>query len=203
MNSKFLLSFLFFSPLISAAADLPLCIDNEVQIKEIQSVMRDNFKNSKKYDGFKKALAASSDVELIARLTYAETLAAKCSDNSSTMAPAIAATIKNRIRIRNGNVRSVIFEKDQFASSLNNYDGSLFREFLCPKNLDVWKMSAVAVQKELAGFPPMAVHYYLYKHSARFKPPGWAEGAQSYSRVGVGSVELDECIKFFKNPKWK
>src|SRR5262245_55554670 len=112
--------------------NLPGCVDSPSDLETIVQAMKSNSKTSHKYDGYKKVFGGASDSELLARLAYAETLAANCPSENAKVAPIVTAVIKNRVTIRKNDVASVVFERDQFASSLNNYSESRSKEFLCP-----------------------------------------------------------------------
>lgn len=183
-------------------SNLPLCIEDEAEIEKILASMKANPKTDFKYDGYKKALASVSDRELVARLIYSETLAANCDDKVSKILPLIAETIGNRVRLRNGDIKSVVYQRDQFASSLNNYTESHLRHFLCPKNATTWKQSVAATKPALENasrvLPSDTVNYYLYQHSTRFTPPNW-----KLKEASVNQGEFKECIRFFRSPSWK
>jgi hypothetical protein len=66
------------------------------------------------------------ELELVARLVYAETLAANCPDKNQELSEGIAAVILNRVRAfeekgKDDAYRRVVFGKMQFASSLHFY----------------------------------------------------------------------------------
>jgi hypothetical protein len=188
---------------------LPSCISGP-ELETILEEMRKHPRSPKKYDGYRRALAGDTDDELLARLAYAETLAAGCSERQSAIAPRIVEAIGNRVRIRGGDVKSVVFERDQFASSLNNYRESRFRDFLCPKDEELWRQvlqeSSSRSDKEYAAdqMPGDSVHYYFFQHSGRFTPPAWAEGPKAYPEARFpGSLELRACVRFFRNSSWR
>ncbi len=184
---------------------LPLCIDDETEIAKIQAVMKSNSKNDFKYDGFKRALSGISDQELATRLVYSETLAGTCEEKNAQIAPLIAEVVGNRIRTRRGDIKSVVYQRDQFASSLNNYAESHLREFLCPKNATMWKQALAAtkigLESDKRQLPSDTVNYYLYKHSSRFTPPNWKLPEATVATAG--KAELASCIRFFRNANWR
>lgn len=182
---------------------LPHCIDDKATIDAIQSSVQANRKTSFKYKGYREALHSDSDVELLARLAYSETLAANCPTLTGTIAPGIVNTIYNRVRIKNGNVKAVVFQRDQFASSLNVYSESRYRDFLCPKNLSLWNQVLTEATRSLAGRSSQlskdTVNYFLFKHSAKWTKPPWTfDEDQSQS-----TPESQKCIRFFHVPGWK
>lgn len=194
--------------LLASQARLPICVNAPDQIREIEASLKKDpvTKRNKpqKYGATIAALAASSDSELLARLIYAETRAAHCPELQDEVAMAIQQVIKNRIAKREGKTanatKSVVFEIDQFASSLNKYEESQWREFLCPSDPVLWAKAVKLAQPEASnssGLPSDAHNYYLYKHAGRFSPPRWAQGE------GVkfaGSTKLSSCIKVFRLP---
>lgn len=209
--SKFLLFLLSFHATSFAASDtavassaLPKCFKAENQIAEIRSTQTAHRKDSRKYDGYRSLLHAESGLQLAARLVYAETLAASCETNELQVIDVIASVIGNRVRIRNGDVGSVVFQRDQFSSSLNIYPESRYRDFICPTNSELWRKVIQSTRENLESRSPTAkisgntVNYYLYRHSKRFKAPDWR-----IEEARVGDATLHECIRAFKNPSWK
>jgi len=183
---------------------LPRCVDSEVDIAEIRRVQKANDKTSHKYDGYRKALHADSALELAARLAYAETVAASCPQQEDQVATLIAGVIGNRVRIRRGDVASVVFQRNQFSSSLNIYPESRYRDFLCPDDSALWRKVVAKVRanfkasKPDAAIPKDAVNYYLYRHSDRFKAPAW-----KLEEALIADEKTRECIRVFRNPAWK
>ncbi len=187
-----------------AQVPLPDCIDSPDVIAEIQRIQASNRKNAHKYDGYREALSASPDAELATRLAYAETLAANCLDETEQVAHRVAAVIGNRIRIRHGDVKSVVYQRDQFSSSLNIYPESRYRDFLCPRDGELWDMVAANFRKNLEGeglsepIPKDAVNYYLYRHSPRFKPTAWG-----LEEVLMEGESVRNCVRVFRDSGWK
>lgn len=183
---------------------LPHCVEAPTEIAEIAKTLQANSKTAFKYDGYKKALHGDSDVELAARLAYAETVAANCPKQEDRILDLVASVIGNRVRIRRGNVKDVVFQKDQFASSLNIYSESQYRAFLCPNEAELWKKALAKVRQNLgasgptAAIPTDTVNYYLYRHSDRFKAPPW-----KLKEAAIQDGKVTECIRVFRNPKWK
>lgn len=188
----------------ASQSSLPYCVNSESDIEEIQSIQKTNSKTSSKYDGYRKALHADTDLELAARLVYAETVAANCPDNEGQVLDLIASVIGNRVRIRRGDVESVVFQRDQFASSLNIYAESRYRDFLCPKNDYLWQAALEKTRTNLEKSKPSAtipgdtVNYYLYRHSDRFKAPNW-----KLEEVAIAEEKTRECIRVFRDSGWK
>ena len=197
---------------------LPLCVNDPERIGQIEDSLKKDpaTKRNKptKYKATAEALASQTDEELMARLIYAETRAARCPEHESAVSDAIARVVKNRIAKRaervKDPVKSVVFEIDQFASSLNNYAGSEWREFLCPSDSKLWRralelanlphereQAAKISASNLSNIPADAFNYYLYKHSDRFQPPAWARGqAVSFN----GSAQISDCLRLFRLP---
>lgn len=187
-----------------ASISLPLCIDKEGEIKKIQDIVKTNSKNEHKYHGYKQALRGDTDAVLMARLVYAETLGANCPSQNDVMAGRIAEVISNRVA-RRGSVRSVVFQRDQFASSLNVYSSSRYLDFLCPKNESLWKSALVHVQGLLNSanrtnrLSSDTANYFLYKHDPRWTKEPW-NFAEDASQT---TPQLQQCLRTFKVPGWK
>lgn len=180
-------------------ATLPRCYDDGQTIQEIKDTQTANAKSKFKYDGFRKALSTVDDTELLARLTYAETLAANCPTKSKDVADVVAQVITNRIQKRKGATRDVIFEPNQFASSLNFYDESRVRDFLCPKDAGLWTHVAKAV-RQTSKAPSDATNYYFFQHSKRFNPPAWTTKLEPAQSV---KDDNGPCVVAYYNPTWK
>lgn len=193
----------------SASPPLPLCRGEQSTVDSIFADVKANAKSPHKYRAYKQVLAGESDESLLARLIYAETKASSCSERENEIMPIVAAVIRRRIERRGGDIQSVIFERDQFASSLNNYSESHYREFLCPAHQKSWEQAlALATAEELkaegASLPKDAVHYYFYKHSSRFTPPAWAQDSNSKNEVSISKDgHLKDCIRVFRNATWR
>jgi hypothetical protein len=185
-------------------SSLPVCVNLESDIAKIQDVQKANHRTPAKYDGYRKILHENTVLELAARLVYAETVAANCPEQEDRIVDLVALVIGNRIRIRRGDVRSVVFQRDQFASSLNIYPESRYRDFLCPNNEALWKKALTKMRVNLEGAKPSApipkdaVNYYLYQHSDRFKAPAW-----KLEEVLVTDEKTRECIRVFRDPAWR
>lgn len=185
----------------SAGVSLPHCIDNPVQIDAIKARIKTNSKTPNKYDGYKKALQSDSDIELAARLVYAETKATRCEKMNNEIVPVITEVIANRVKIRKGNVESVIFQRDQFASSLNIYEESNYKDFLCPSDSALWNKAYSATFTALSDKTKgtNTVNYFLYKHSPRWTKEPWKlEEDNSLTRGNIRA-----CIRAFKNPAFR
>lgn len=183
---------------------LPLCVKLESDIVEIQRVQKANSKMASKYDGYRNILHASTALELATRLAYAETLAANCPSQEDQILDWVTSVIGNRIRIREGNVNSVVFQRDQFSSSLNMYAESRYRDFLCPTDRGLWQRALTKMRVNLeqskpsSSIPQDTVNYYFYRHSNRFKAPDW-----KLEQVSIGEEKIRECIRVFRDPAWK
>ncbi len=183
---------------------LPRCIDTAGDIAEIQRAQKANPHNAHKYDGYRSMLRADTDIELATRLAYAEVLAANCPRQENRLIELIASVIGNRIRIRHGDIKGVVFQRDQFASSLNIYAESRYRDFLCPAHRERWEQAYLKMYANLvasnptAPVPADAVNYYLYRHSERFTAPDW-----KLEEVQIEDREIRECIRVFRNSAWK
>jgi hypothetical protein len=183
---------------------LPRCIDAASDIAAIAAVQKENRKTPLKYDGYRRLLESATDLELAARLVYAETLAANCPDQNGRVAELVTAVVGNRIRIRRGDGRSVVWQRDQFSSSLNIYPESRYRDFLCPRDGTLWQDVLAKMRVDLEGSAPAgavpedAVNYYLYLHSDRFKAPAW-----QLAEIPINDEKTRQCIRVFRAPGWK
>lgn len=180
---------------------LPHCVNQISDIDAIKAKIKANSKTASKYDGYKKALASDSDTELAARLVYAETKATRCEKLNSKVVPVITEVIANRIKIHQGDIKSVIFQRDQFSSSLNIYDESNYKDFLCPDDEILWNQvyneTHMALSNRKMGTD--TVNYFLYKHSPRWTKEPWKlEEDQSLAKG-----QTRDCIRAFKNPRFK
>lgn len=187
-----------------AVVSLPVCVDSPAEIKKIQNLIKANSKNEHKYDGYKSALSADEDAVLMARLVYAETSAASCPDQNTALVERISEVISNRVAQR-GSVRSVVFQRDQFASSLNVYQSSRYLDFLCPKDEVLWKSALLKVQSLLHSanstnrLSPDTINYFLYKHDPRWVKEPWNLTEDEVQT----SPALQRCLRTFKVPSWK
>jgi hypothetical protein len=187
-----------------AQPGLPRCADSGGALAMIEGVQKANRKTAAKYDGYRKILQDDTPLELAARLAYAETMAANCPQQEAAVADLVTAVIGNRIRTRGGDVKSVVFQRDQFSSSLNIYPESRYRDFLCPRDNALWKTVLAKTRTNLKGSGPGAVmpkdtvNYYLYQHSERFKAPNW-----KLEEVAIADEKTRACVRVFRNPGWK
>jgi hypothetical protein len=183
---------------------LPACVNSEPAIAEIKRGLTVNGANAKKYDGYRRLLASDADVVLAARLAYAETKAANCAAHNDEVLDLVASVIANRIRIRRGDVKSVVFQRNQFASSLHIYSESRYRDFLCPGDVVLWQKAVGKMRARLEGWEPSlpvpkdAVNYYLHQHSDRFVAPDW-----KLEEIRVASEEVRRCVRVFRDSGWR
>lgn len=213
----------------STSDSLPQCFDSEAQIAELKDSIAANKKKPTKYRYYRNLLKGESIEVLMARLVYAETLAAKCPIHNTAMVPNIATVIANRLNKRAPNTSSdkekkqkdTLFERDQFASSLNIYKYSEYKAFLCPTNTELWSLALKSTQDALNN-PPSdkwknTFHYYFYEHTKNLaendkvlqqpiKPNG--PPAPDWTRVYAENTtdtnpERQQCVRFFDNSKWK
>ncbi len=185
------------------ATALPRCIDGPHDIQKVVTSVKNNRKNDAKYNGYREVLRDASDKELIARLAYAETVGANCPELNTKIAPRIVAVIANRVRIRKGDAKSVVFERDQFSSSLNVYKESRYRDFLCPKDAELWELIMNVVDAELNQpthlVSSTTVNYFLYKHSPRWTRAPWSHKEDTTNTT----PEIRTCMRTFRVPGWK
>lgn len=189
------------APSLGGSDRLPHCVNQVRDIEIIKNKIKLNSKNENKYDGYKKALASDSDEELMARLIYAETKATNCEKLNSSVVPVIAKVISNRIKIKKGDVKAVVFQRDQFASSLNIYSDSNYKDFLCPNDAKLWAQALNEASEALAdkSKPTATVNYFLYKHSPRWTKEPWK--LEEDTALVKGGTR--DCIRAFKNPNYK
>jgi hypothetical protein len=195
------LFFLMLLGSVASSATLPRCIDDPAELERIQNTIRSHAKSPLKYQDYRQSLQRESDAEIVARLAYSETKAANCAAIEGQILPLILSTIGNRVRIRGGDVRSVVFQTDQFSSSLNLYPESRYREFLCPKDEILWGQALAQATSVLAGPSPRSdvVHYFLFRHSPKWPKPPW-----NYPEATEGTTpQIRECVRFFHNAGWK
>ena len=200
-------------------SSLPHCVNDEKTLTAIKSQMQEyaeakrknggkktDADKTSKYREMKHALESDSDEQLMARLAYSEVKAAHCPEFDRQTVGPIAAVIKNRVRTH-PDVRSVVFEEDQFASSLNIYDlpassgkpeaHSNWKEFLCPDDAAAWDIALNAVRNKTTDIPDDVLNYYLYQHSKRFTPPPWLGDGVKFG----GSEKFAECVKLIRPKK--
>jgi hypothetical protein len=194
--------FLSFS-LIAAPSTLPRCVNDQKTLDKIEKIQKENAKNSHRYDGYREALSEANDVELFTRLAYAETLAANCTSQNAEVSSLIVNVIGNRVIQRNRDIKSVVFERAQFASSLHNYSNSRFKDFLCPQDETLWLDIRKKVDAFLkAGSGPLSadtVNYFLYQHDPRWTKEPWNLKENATSATGSAR----NCIRTFRNASWK
>ncbi|MBK8204547.1 MAG: hypothetical protein IPK68_20330 [Bdellovibrionales bacterium] len=189
---------------------LPKCFDRDADLDKIKNYQKNNSRNEYKYKGYIELFdqSAVDDEELLARLIYTETLAAHCPEQQEEPAlRTIAEVILSRIEKRSGDIRKVIFERDQFASSLNIYQESGYKDFLCPKSLSLWqktkeKLRLLRSGTEKNSLSNTAYNYYLFKHSTRFKPPEWTRTLQAEKKLSNADAN-SICMAAYSNPQWK
>ena len=140
----FVIGLLCLAPALSAAAaDVPKCLPRDPS---------DSIE-------FVAAKAKLPQMELLARLVYAEALSTGIGDDP-LVHEAIAWGVMNRVRLAErsesmkksygSGIRGVIFKKGQFnpaASSKSPFS----KDFLCPKERALWRLSTAAAGKAMAG----------------------------------------------------
>lgn len=187
--------------MLSASSQLPHCVNQPEEINAIKSTIKLNSKTENKYNGYRKALASDSDEELMARLIYSETKATNCPQINNEIISVVTSVVSNRVKVRKGDVKSVIFQRDQFASSLNIYDSSKYEDFLCPQDVQTWNSAFKAAGLALAEKtkPTTTTNYFLYKHDPRWTKEPW----KLEEDTSIANETTRLCIKAFKNPKFK
>lgn len=150
-----------------------------------------------------------SDDELLARLIYAETLAARCPSEKSMMAPRIADVIFSRIRDfkeakRDQPVRRVVFGRDMFGSSLSGSRRSKWKEFACPSensfDSELYGQSVKLVES-LTKKPPKSdlTHYFLHQYTDQYNDHPW--GPKAKLRGEVKRKDGQRCLGVYHESK--
>lgn len=182
---------------------LPRCIDDKNTLDQIKATVNASRHSSQKYSSYRTALHSDSNAELVARLAYAETLAANCPEQNEVVSGLITEVIVNRVRLRNGNARSVVFQRDQFSSSLNIYSESRYQDFLCPKNQALWsqvlRQARRSLSQDSGRLHRTTVNYFLYKHSPRWTKKPW----DLQEDRSATTPAIRQCVRVFKVPNWK
>ncbi|MBK9037665.1 MAG: hypothetical protein IPL83_00615 [Bdellovibrionales bacterium] len=195
-------------PAQSTNDSLPKCFDENSDLEKIKTHQKNNSRSQYKYQGYTQLFdqSALDDEEILTRLIYAETLAANCPEKEDSTLQLIAEVILRRIEKRRGQIRQVVFERDQFASSLNIYQESSYTNFLCPKSPELWNKAKKSLGllrsgAEMNSLSSTAYNYYLFKHSTRFKPPEWTRTFQEVKKVNLDATSI--CVAAYSNPQWK
>ncbi len=203
--SSFLLLCFFLSSRDCFAVEPPLppCINAQAHLKNIQDSLNKNKANDHKYDGYRTELQNESDISLASRLVYAEVLAANCREHHPVLIEKIASVLVNRILSRKGDVKSVVFQRDQFASSLNIYKNSRYQDFLCPQDLKLWtevtQKIASFLKEKRTNLSPDVVNYFLYKHDPRWSKEPWTLKEETKDT----NDSVRSCLRVFHVPGWK
>lgn len=182
---------------------LARCVDSAATLKNIQDILEVNKSNDRKYNGYRVELQKEPETELAIRLVYAEVLAAHCPEHQNSLVEKIAAVVANRILNRQGDIQGVVFERNQFASSLHIYKNSRYRDFLCPKDAKLWQHAAknllLFLKQKKTNLPPDVVNYFLYKHDSRWTHEPW----KLKENFKDQKEPLRSCLRVFHNPNWK
>ena len=161
--------------------------------------MKANANSDSRYDKYKAFLESSTDEELLNRLIYSETLAANCPEHTDVVMAEVASVINNRIAKRRGDIKPVVFELKQFASSLHVYKSSKFRDFLCPKDLTLWKKAVTLAATSSLNESDDSYNYFLFKHDPRWPKVPWSLVEADFSKQS----KANDCIKTYLNSSWK
>jgi hypothetical protein len=156
-----------------------------------------------------ESIVVAGDVEapeLLARLVYAESISTGFGDNP-LVHQAIAWGVMNRVRLGDlspsmartygRGIHGVVFKKGQFSPAVSERSG-FSKEFLCPGDLDRWRLARAAAATALNGRGnplvmtqwerehnlSLVVNFY-YPHSVQAKGPlaPW-EGNEALTFVG-------------------
>ena len=185
---------------VSSVRDaIPICIDDPAKITVLTQFMKANANNNSRYDKYRSFFESSTNEELLARLIYSETLAANCPEYTDLVMAEVAGVIKNRIAKRHGDIKSVVFELKQFASSLHAYKASKFRDFLCPKDFALWRKAVTLAATSSPNESDYSYNYFLFKHDPRWPKAPWSLVETDISKQSKANA----CIKTYLNPSWK
>lgn len=173
----------------TSSNQLPDCIDR----KRIDP----SLSNESRYESL---LTDSTSKEMLARLIYSETVAAKCPEENQQVMSTITQVLLNRIDKKNGDINAVIYEPNQFPISIEKNS----ENFLCPKDINLWNsiVSQIDLQmrKDKRKLHADTIFYHLYKSSPQISNKKWLQGLQNEDRS-----TLDEkgrsCIRAFKTNK--
>jgi hypothetical protein len=209
MVRNLLIGLLCLAPILSAAAaDIPKCLPRDPS---------DSIE-------FVAAKAKLSQKELLARLVYAEALSTGIGDDP-LVHEAIAWGVMNRVRLaeRSGSmmksygsgIRGVVFKKGQFNPAVSS-KSAFSKDFLCPKERTIWRLSLEAAGKAMAGDKnpfirtpweqennlSLVVNFYYPKSiQAKGPYPPWEDGGglEFIGDVMIGDKLLPaEHIRFYR-----
>jgi hypothetical protein len=209
MFRTLLISLLCLIPaLCGAAADVPKCLARDAS----DSVE------------FLAAKAKLTQKELLARLVYAEALSTGIGDDP-LVHEAIAWGVMNRVRLAErsesmkksygSGIRGVVFKKGQFNPAVSPRS-PFSRDFLCPKERAIWRLSLEAAGKAMAGEKnpfiqtsweqgnnlSLVVNFYYPKSiQAKGPYPPWEDGGglEFIGDVMIGDKMLPaEHIRFYR-----
>ena len=206
---SFILLFFFFKSASlqaqpsSLQTELPTCYKDLDLMASLKSSLQHNNLSPNKYRFYKELLNKENKNIIKNRLIYAETKASLCPEQEQLISEIISEVIQNRIRIRNNKTLSVIFERNQFSSSLNIYQNSKYKDFLCPQDLKLWASLQTLETKENRITSKFDVHYFLYKHDPRWTKEPWILKESDLQLSKAIKSRLKECIKVFENKSWK
>jgi hypothetical protein len=209
MFRTLLISLLCLIPaLCGAAADVPKCLARDAS----DSVE------------FLAAKAKLSPKELLARLVYAEALSTGIGDDP-LVHEAIAWGVMNRVRLAErsesmkrsygSGIRGVVFKKGQFNPAVS-LKSPFSKDFMCPKERAIWRLSLEAAGKAMAGEKnpfiqtsweqenhlSLVVNFYYPKSIQAEGPyPPWENGGglEFIGDVMIGDKMLPaEHIRFYR-----
>jgi hypothetical protein len=209
MFRTLLISLLCLIPaLCGAAADVPKCLARDAS----DSVE------------FLAAKAKLSQKELLARLVYAEALSTGIGDDP-LVHEAIAWGVMNRVRLAErsesmkksygSGIRGVVFKKGQFNPAVS-LKSPFSKDFMCPKERAIWRLSLEAAGKAMAGEKnpfiqtsweqgnhlSLVVNFYYPKSiQAKGPYPPWEDGGglEFIGDVMIGDKMLPaEHIRFYR-----
>jgi hypothetical protein len=209
MFRTLLISLLCLIPaLCGAAADVPKCLARDAS----DSVE------------FLAAKAKLSPKELLARLVYAEALSTGIGDDP-LVHEAIAWGVMNRVRLAErsesmkrsygSGIRGVVFKKGQFNPAVS-LKSPFSKDFMCPKERAIWRLSLEAAGKAMAGEKnpfiqtsweqenhlSLVVNFYYPKSiQAKGPYPPWEDGGglEFIGDVMIGDKMLPaEHIRFYR-----
>jgi hypothetical protein len=198
-----LLFFVTFAAPMALAAD-PTCIADPAPKNNEEMAV----------DGLTKQIA---DDEMMARLVYAEALAANCfpadkgdADLVQSITDGIAWTVQNRVTEEKKTPRQVVLAKGQYRSTMGSCDVAKRKHFLCPLASDlVWQKALESVAKARVGkgnpFPGARNYFFPKafddsKNCSKWKGvlPAWAQPEKVVSLSSKDSPALKACVTFYR-----
>ena len=219
----------------------------EASLAEYTQLNRTDRRNTPhpRYEAYLRSLRASSGSDIVARLAYAELKEAKCDQHIELIRPVILESIYNRLETRKTElfpgetrpvhelnyqlqkrlVESVVFQHQQYASSLHRYrisprsespvrvsDG--YQNFLCPPQDELFGQIKGETDEYFRSgqrtreYPSDMHNYYLYEHAPEVFTtlPEWADYSRGTSLPEATTslnADLRRCYRAFREPAYR